>query len=346
MRTFSLSSSVLLIAILFTANYLPAQAEEDVDRTLFSLAQSLAKHVDHGPASPMNWALLNPMKESKVLGESRDSMLSVLEPREGQVVELALSHPVLLLSEEGKPISLEPQVDSISMKVDSASPLVIMKGQLHAILRWEREFFIMASSFGPSWADYSTGSNGAGEIVISFGYRLDKVEDPLGMLSALLRIVQETFNGIEDSAQYGAFVPGRIRDIQRIDQIPKFTQDNLRFYFNIGLRDFAADHKDFLMKSLGSLSAARIRNTQKRMKQGFEDGSHQGVGYLLDNRGEQYLIFNIFIKAYDFRDAFGAPFLKALLQTPAPQSIEKRFLAPGGGSLCTRRLSSSPRVLH
>ncbi len=346
MRMVRVSSSVLLLGILFTATYLPAQAEEDVDRTLFSLAQSLAKYADHGPASPMNWALLTPMIESKVLGESRDSMLSVLEPREGQIVELALSHPVLLLSEEGKPISLKPQVDSVSMEVDSVSPLVIMKGQLHAILRWEKEFFIMASSFGPSWADYYTGSNGAGEIVISFGYRLDKVEDPLGMAPALLRIVQETFNGFEDSAEYEAFVAGRIRDIRGIDQIPKFTQDNLRFYFNIGLRDFAADHRDFLMKSLGSLSGARIRNTQKRMKQGFEEGSHQGVGFLLDNRGEQYLIFNIFIKAHDLRDAFGAPFLKALLQTPAPQSIEKRFLAPGGESLCTRQLSSSSRVLH
>ncbi len=346
MRMIRVSSSVLLLGILFTATYLPAKAEEDVDRTLFALAQSLAKYADHGPASPMNWALLTPMKESKVLGESRDSMLSVLEPREGQIVELALSHPVLLLSEEGKPISLKPQVDSVSMEVDSVSPLVIMKGQLHAILRWEKEFFIMASSFGPSWADYYTGSNGAGEIVISFGYRLDKVEDPLGMAPALLRIVQETFNGFEDSAEYEAFVAGRIRDIRGIDQIPKFTQDNLRFYFNIGLRDFAADHKDFLMKSLGSLSGARIRNTQKRMKQGFEEGSHQGVGFLLDNRGEQYLIFNIFIKAHDLRDAFGAPFLKALLQTPAPQSIEKRFLAPGGESLCTRQLSSSSRVLH
>lgn len=346
MRTLSVSFSVLLIAILFTATYLPAKAEEDVGRTLFSLAQSLAKHADHGPASPMNWALLTPMKESKVLGESRDSMLSVLEPREGQVVELALSHPVLFLSEEGKPISLEPQVDSISMKADSSSPLAMMKGQLHAILRWENEFFIMASSFGPSWADYSTGSNGAGKVVISFGYRLDKVEDPLGMSKDLLRMVHEAFQGIKDPAQYETFVAGRIRDIPRLDQIPKFTRDNVRFYLNMGLRDFAADHKDFMMKSLGSLSGAKIRNTQKRIKQGFEEGSHQGVGYLLDNRGEQYLIFNIFLEAHDFRDAFGASFLKALLQTPAPQAIEKRFLAPGGESLCTRQLSSSSKVLH
>jgi hypothetical protein len=343
MRTFSVSSSVLLIAILFTANYLPAQAEEDVDRTLFFLAQSLAKHADHGPASPMNWALLTPMKESKVLGESRDSMLSVLEPREGQVVELALSHPVLLLSEEGNPISLEPQVDSISMEVDSSLPLVIVKGQLHAILRWEKEFFIMASSFGPSWADIRTGSNGPGEIVISLGYKLDIVESPLAMSQDLLRIVHEAFQGIEDPAKYEAFVAGRIRNIQRIDQIPKFTQDNLRFYFNIGLRDFAADHKDFLMKSL---SGVRQSGSENGMKQLLEGGTHQGVGYLLDNRGEQYFIFNTFIEVYDFQNTFGAPFLKALLQTPAPQSIEKRFLAPGGGSLCTRQLSSSPRVLH
>lgn len=343
---FRVISPVLLFVILFMATYLPALAEEDVNRTLFALAQSLAKHADHGPASPMNWALLTPTKESKVLVKNRDSMLNVLEPREGHVVELALSHPVLLLSEEGKPISLEPQVESISMAADSFSSLVIKKGQLHAVLRWEKEFFILASSFGPSWADYYTGNNGAGEIVISFGYRLDKVENPLGMSQNLLRIVHETLYGIEESEQYEAFVAGRIRGIPRLDQIPKFTRENVRFYLNMGLRDFAADHKDFLMKSLSSLSGARVRSSEKRMKKRFEEGAHQGVGYLLDNRGEQYLIFNIYIEAYDFRDAFGAPFLKALLQTPAPQRIEERFLASGGGSLCTRQLSSSSKVLH
>ncbi|MBK7845370.1 MAG: hypothetical protein IPJ71_17120 [Bdellovibrionales bacterium] len=343
---FRVISPVLLFVIIFMATYLPASAEEDVNRTLFALAQSLAKHADHGPASPMNWALLTPTNRSEILVNNRKNMLSVLEPREGQVVELALSHPVLLLSEERKPISLEPRVDSIQMAADSSSSLVINKGQLHAVLRWEKEFFIMASSFGPSWADYYSGSNGAGEIVISFGYRLDKVEDPLGISQPLLGIVHETFQGIEDPAQYEAFVAGRIRDIPRLDQIPKFTRDNVRFYLNMGLRDFAADHKDFLMKSMSSLSGARIGSSEKRMKKRFEEGAHQGVGYLLDNRGEQYLLFNIFIEAYDFRDAFGAAFLKALFQTPAPQRIEERFLASGGGYLCTRQLSSSSRVLH
>lgn len=341
---FRVISPVLLLGILFTTTYLPALAEEDENRALFALVQSLAKHADHGPASPMNWALLTPTKESKVLGESRDNILSVLEPREGHVGELVLGHPVLHLSETSQPISIEHQVDSISMAADSSSPLVVMKGQLHAILRWEERFFVMASSFGPSWVDYHYGSNGAGEIVISVGYKLDKVEDPLGMSQDLLRTVHEAFHRVEGPEQYEVHLAEKLRGIPRIDLIPKFTRDNPRFYLNMGLRDFGADHKDFLMRSL---IGARPKGSEKeRMKHHFEGESHQGVGYLLSNRGEQYLIFSIFIGASDFRDALGVPFLKALIQTPAPQKIEERFSASGVGSPCTRQMSGSVRILH
>lgn len=334
----------LFLGILFTSVYFPALAEEDLNRTLFALAQSLAKHADHGPASPMNWALLTPTRGSEILVKNRDNMLGVLEPREGQIVELVLSHPELLLSEEGRPISLETRVDSISMKADSTSSLLLNERKLHAVLRWEGDFFILASSFGPSWVDYIYGSNGAGKIVISVGYKLDKVEDPFGMPQGLLQRVHEAFHGVEGPEQYEAHLAEMLRGIPRINLIPKFTRDNPRFYLNMGLRDFGSDYKDFLVKSL---TGARLKGADKqRMKHHFEGEPHQGVGYLLSNSGDQYLIFSIFIEAYDFRDVLGAPFLKSLIQTPSFQKIEERFLASGAGSLCTGRLSGSGRILH